>query len=605
MSAEERQKIHVLPTSLANRIAAGEVVERPASVVKELVENCLDASATKVVVEIEEAGKGRIRVLDDGVGMDREDALRAIERHATSKIHHADDLFAIQTLGFRGEALPSIASVSLFSLTTRGLDSVGTRLTIEGGELKHVEDVGFPRGTEIDIRKLFYNTPARRKFLKRDATELAAISEVMQRIALVRPDVRIEYRHNGRDLMNLPATDDLHERVAGVFGKDAYPKLFPVSGERGGFHLSGMISAPELTRPTPAALHLFVNGRPIRDRSLMHAVTSAYGTMLEPRRFPIAALMLEMPIDLLDVNVHPAKTEVRFADARMVYRILHEGVREALGRSPWLGGVGTPGGGRRETGGDAVGAEIALANYFKSQSGQRHFTIPGGSTYQSPMQVQGSPASMVENQSFAVGPAAAPFGMGFSSFTVLAQLHNTYILVSTPRGLGIIDQHAAHERVAFERLKVSYDTQKIERQILLFPVRVELDAGRLAALEEFVGDVTALGFDVETFGGDSVQIRAVPQLLAGADPASALRDLLDELADAGGSRAVEDRIDLALATLACHSAIRANEALNYEQMEALLRQLDTIDFATHCPHGRPVFIEVSQMELEKRFGRIK
>ena len=599
MEKTKRPRIRVLPEDLRNRIAAGEVVERPASVVKELLENSLDAGARKVNIEIEGFGKKRILVSDDGSGMDRDDALAAVERHATSKIATTEDLFAIRTLGFRGEALPSIASVSLFTMTTRGEGETGTRLYMEGGKLIREEETGFPRGAEVEVRELFYNTPARKKFLKTDSTELGAISETVYRTALSRPDLRIRYVHNGRELLNVVAVADLHERAASVFGKAVYPKLFPISGERGGLGMTGMISAPDLTRPNPSQMHLFLNGRAIRDRSLRHAVTSAYGNMLEAKRFPIAVVMLDIPVDLVDVNVHPAKSEVRFRDSRLIYRFIRETVREGLGRSPWLGGAGAPSGAVYDSSSLPERVTSAIMEFDRRRAAQSGFKLPGGYGGAGPSQ------TAYGSQDSTLMQMADGAGGFFSSLTILAQLHKTYILVSAPRGLGIIDQHAAHERVAFERLRKDYGSGRIRRQALLFPIRVDLDPGRLAAFRDNADDIASLGFELEPFGGDSIQLRAVPEILAQADPASTLRDLLDDFSQVGGSNAAGEAVERRLATIACHSAVRAEDRLNYEQMLALLRRMDGIDFAATCPHGRPVFIEISLDELEKRFGRKK
>ncbi|RJO74433.1 MAG: DNA mismatch repair endonuclease MutL [Myxococcales bacterium] len=606
MSAVNPRPVRVLPEAIANRIAAGEVVERPASVVKELLENAIDAGAEKIVVEVEKAGKAKIRVLDDGGGMDRDDARLAVQRHATSKITDEGDLFNIRTLGFRGEALPSIASVSLFRLTSRAESPVGVRLHIEGGSLVGEEEVAFPRGTEVEVRNLFYNTPARQKFLKSDAAEAAAIAETVERVALACPKLRLRYVHNGREILNLQAAEDLYDRIAAVLGSAVYPKLFPAKGRRGALALDGMIGAPDLTRPNPGQVHLFLNGRPIRDRRLVHALSSAYGTLLDPGRYPTAVLMLTMPGDRVDVNVHPAKSEVRFVDHGEVYSFIHETVREALGRSPWLGGAGTPAGWRAPAA--DVPERVAEAMLkFEAQHRQQHsFPIAGG--YR-PMpgaaHAEALPADEPSSPLPTVEAGEPPMIGFFSSLPVLAQLRNTYILVSTPRGLGIIDQHAAHERINFERLKEAHARGGVAKQMLLFPVRLDLAPRQLAVLEDAAPHLSGLGFEVEPFGGDSVQIRAVPQLLAGADAAGTLRDLLDDYAEAGGSRAGEAAVEHVLATVACHASVRANDALNYEQMTALLRRMDGISFSAACPHGRPVFIEITDVELEKRFGRIK
>lgn len=593
--------VHILPNTLANRIAAGEVIERPASVVKELLENSIDAGATSLNITIEGYGKTTIKITDNGKGMHKEDALTAIKRHATSKISSPEDLFNIRTLGFRGEALPSIASVSLFTLTTSTGEGAGTRICIEGGELVKIEETAFPKGCEIEVRELFYNTPARAKFMKADSTELAAITEIVNRIALSRPETRINYTHNKREILNIPPATELHERAAAVFGKNVYPKLFPVNGEMEKMSINGMISIPEYTRNSASGLHLFLNGRAIKDRLLLHAVRSAYGTMLESRRFPIGALMLAVPNDEVDVNVHPGKAEVRFSDSRKIYRFVSEAIREAIGRSPSLGGTGSPSGVGYVSNQMPSQISEALFNYGSKNRNQRSFSIPGGFHNVGKIPPNG------ESNYTSEKPGALSFGNAgnFSQMTVLAQLHNSYILVSTPKGLGIIDQHAAHERVTFEKLRKAHQQKRLEQQILLFPVRMELDTRHLATLKEYKEEISKMGFEIEEFGGDSVQVRAVPQLLSNADPDSMIKDLLDEFSDYAGSNVVQDKTDMCLATLACHASVRANEPLGYEQMTSLLQQMDEIDFASNCPHGRPVFIEISHVELEKRFGRIK
>lgn len=626
---ETAQQPHVrrLPEALANRIAAGEVVERPASVVKELVENAIDARATKITIELEQAGKGLIRISDDGCGMSRDDALLAIERHATSKIQSADDLFAIRSFGFRGEALPSIASVSHFTLTTRAAgDEVGTRLIVEGGELKRVEEVAALPGTVIEARHLFFNTPARQKFQKSDAGELSATSEAVERIAMAHPELRLVLRHNTRELLNLLPCGELNERLSALFGPSVYAKLFPIDAVSGAFSVRGMLSAPELTRPNPGQIHLFLNGRPIRDRSLQHAVTSSYGMMLEPKRFPLAVVLVGMPVELVDVNVHPAKSEVRFADARQIYSIVQDALRDAIGRAPWASSAPAPGYYGSRAASSAERVEAAISRFYERSEPQGAFSLPGGyrppPTRPSPAPSRSfaeAPAELTEPASAAVPNVAlggetpreetpreeAPAARVFSSFPILAQLHKTYILVETPYGLGLIDQHAAHERITFERLKAARQKGAIERQNLLFPLRVDLDHRQLAAFSGGQARLAELGFEIEEFGGSSLQVRGVPSALSGTDVAALLRDLLDDWSHQDGSHRLEDQQDEALATMACHASVRANQALSYEQMEALLRQMDRIDFGAMCPHGRPVFVTIPFVELEKRFGRIK
>ncbi len=608
-------KIQVLSEEMANRIAAGEVVERPASVVKELVENSIDAGADDIRIEIEQAGKRRILVTDNGCGMDFDDAVLALRRHATSKIRTPEDLFGIGTLGFRGEALPSIASVSRFTLTSCTGEGSGVIVKVEGGTLREKGEVGAPKGTVIEVEDLFFNTPARRKFLKSDAAETSRISDVCTSLALAHPELRVSLTHNRNEIFTAPATEDLAERVAAVLGRKIFPKLFPVSGQQGRWKLEGMLSMPDHTRPNSTGIRLFVNGRAIQDRSLSYAVTSSYGNMLESRRFPVAILLLTLPLDEVDVNVHPTKAEVRFGDQRGVYRFLHETLREHLGAAPWIGDSAsslfsrekTPETHRPSFSGSGFvqpasgkGVEEALLAYERKRMAaerQGHFSLPPS--------VRQTAAGMPSTALFhdRIREDLPPEGF-FSKLDVLGQIDRTYLLCRSSNGLVIVDQHAAHERVTFEKLKESYDSGSIPMQLLLLPVTVELEPARAAALDDALPALKELGFEVEPFGGRTAVIKAIPQLIANADPERTLTDLLDDLIDAGASRSTRHAVEQRLATMACHASTRAGDELNAEQIRALLQRMDRIDFAGNCPHGRPVYLEIGYTELEKRFGRM-
>jgi len=587
-------KIKILPDAIINRIAAGEVVERPSSVVKELVENSLDAGASSITVELEESGRRLIRVSDDGAGMNSEDLRLSVERHATSKLDSGSDLFAIATLGFRGEALPSIASVSHFTIRSRARDAdFGAQITVEGGRISEVQDAGCPPGTEIEVRGLFYNTPARRKFLKSDSTERAHVTETMQRFALANMHVRFQLKHDGRLILNLPAVEELHERVAAVLGRELYPHLFPINKSFGALKIIGMLSSPEKSRPSQNALHLFLNGRPINDRSLKHAVTSAYGSMLQGGRYPVSVLLLEVPHDTVDVNVHPQKTEVRFSDPRGIYNFLHEAVRETLGASPWLGGA-MP--------------QTRTQLQERVSNAIRTFSTAGTKPYSSGFSFSyGASSRIAEKREVYASheiKQREPQGSGFfSSLIPLAQLDNTYILCQSHSGLVLVDQHAAHERINFERLKAAFASGESSAQTMLFPLRMDLNAIQEAALEDFYPQLERMGFLIDPFGGNSYAVKAAPPILANADVGAALKDLLDEAASFGGSRAVQERIEHALSTVACHASVRAHDKLSFEQMESLLHRLDGIDFSGNCPHGRPVYFEMTYEEMERRFGR--
>ena len=619
--------VRKLPKDLANRIAAGEVVERPASVVKELVENSLDAGAKSVDVELERAGLDLIRIRDDGFGMSEEDTRLAVQRHATSKLHEEADLFVIGTLGFRGEALPSIASVSRFTLISRAKDDAATRIDIEGGGEPTLKQVGFPPGTQVDVRNLFFNTPARKKFLKSESAELSAVAQVVEDLALAHPAVAFRLVHNGRELLSVAAVEDLHERVAGVLGKAAYPHLFYTELTEGPRRVEGMFSAPDFTKPTFRGMHIFLNRRPIRDRNLQFAVKSAYGTLLDSRRFPVVVLLLSLPLDDADVNVHPAKWEVRFKDSRMIQSMVHHAVRAALQRTPWVGGASPTQGTRPAEPGirAAIDAyERRRANLDRLAQAQGSLPIPAGAV----LRPQSSRVDLAaahqtsEVRRFDPGPTDRACGEKplsdslcgpdvppssrhgyFGSLIVLAQLDKTYLLCQGEDGLVIIDQHAAHERVRFEQLKAEYAEQGVRRQLLLFPVRVELSPREFPIWEDARDDLERLGFSTEEFGGESVLIKSVPQMLSGVDAEGLLRELLDEMATHERSRTVEDKVERRLMTVACHGSVRAHDALNVEHIEALLRQMDQTDMAAHCPHGRPVMIHLSFSELERRFGR--
>ncbi len=625
--------VRKLPKALANRIAAGEVVERPASVVKELVENSLDAGASSVDIDLERAGLDLIRIRDNGSGMSSHDAQLAVQRHATSKLHQEDDLFAIGTLGFRGEALPSIASVSRFTLITRAEDDAATRIDIEGGSEPQLKQVGFPPGTQVDVRNLFFNTPARKKFLKSDSAELSAVVQVVEDLALAHPAVAFRLTHNGRELLQVASVEDLHERVAGVLGKAAYPHLFYTEQTEGPRRVEGMFSSPDFTKPTFRGMHIFLNRRPIKDRNLQYAVKSAYGTLLEARRFPVVVLLISLPLDDADVNVHPAKWEVRFKDARMIQSMVHHAVRGALQKTPWVQGSQNAVGTRNSEPGirAAINAyERRRMSLDRLAQAQGSLPIPSGAVLRNqggfPGAFPAHQASQVQrfdtaNQGGSVGDSSKAGGQGaasdsfstasvgpaaggyFSSLIVLAQLDKTYLLCQGNDGLVIIDQHAAHERVRFEQLKAQYEKEGVRRQLLLFPMRVELSPNEFPIWQDAREDLERMGFNTEEFGGDSVVIHSVPQMLSGVDAESLLRELLDELAAHDRASSVQDKVERRLMTVACHSSVRAQDVLNTEQIEGLLRQMDQTDMAAHCPHGRPVMIRLTFNELERRFGR--
>jgi len=597
-------RIRTLPTDLANQIAAGEVVERPASVVKELVENALDAGATRVKVELERGGAALIRVTDDGAGMDEEDAVLALQRHATSKIRAKDDLFALTTFGFRGEALPSIASVSKLRLSTRARGTrEGVEVLLEGGGTARPRPTGAAEGTSVEVRDLFYNVPARRKFLKSTGTEAAHVSEALLLSALARPDVSFFLVRDGRTAREWLRAASRQERATQAF--DASERLEACRGHAGPMEVEAHLAPPERARAGAAGLHLLVNGRPVRDRALARAVAQAYGSVLEPGRYPVGVVYVEVPAADVDVNVHPQKAEVRFADARALFDAVTRELHAALARAFSLPALGTSrawmgGRGPRGPVTSALGDVLAPASFsaLAVEDGQDPWRLV--------LPPEAAAASVAESTTVAAAVSSDPIlfeGAGFyASLEFLAQVRGTFLVCSGSDGLYILDQHAAAERVTFNRLRKAFAARSIATQRLLIPDVIELLPTEVATLEERADDVARLGIEVRAVGSGAVAVHAVPALLARARPERILRDLVAELGLAD-RRPFGDAADLVLATMACHGSIRAGDVVSRAEAGALLRALDDIDFAGHCPHGRPVVTRIGYDELERRVGR--
>jgi DNA mismatch repair protein MutL len=603
-----------LPDALVDQIAAGEVVERPASVVKELVENALDAGASRLRIDIRAGGAALVAVSDDGRGMTPEDARLALERHATSKITSAEDLARIVTFGFRGEALPAIASVSRLRLRTRARAAAdGLEIEIEGSKRIGERTAGGPEGTRIEVADLFYNVPARRKFLKTAATEWSHVAEWLARSALALPTVHFDVRRDDREAVHWPAVTDPLDRIAAVLSERDAEGLVPVAGEDGALRLEGFASRPDAHRPTAAGLHLFVQRRPVRDRLLRHALLDAYRDVLPRGRFPSAVLFLDLPPHAVDVNVHPAKWEVRFADPGAVHRLVARSVRDALGARRWLGTAAetTPTPDPQRPAGPGA-AEIIREGPRSARGGGGVTTADwvftaGAAAATSAANSSGQGAS--GHYANGVGPPlatpgadAAP-GLRFAALRPLGQLLATYLLLEASDGLVLVDQHAAHERVLYERLRASWRSGSVARQPLLLPVPVDLAPDQAARLAEAGSALERLGFEVEPFGADVLAVRAIPAELAGHDPAALLANLADRLGPDAGALPAPDAADRLFASLACHAARRAGERLDPREQQALLAALDAIPWAATCPHGRPVAIPVSRSEIERRFGR--
>jgi DNA mismatch repair protein MutL len=639
------QSIRILPEALADQIAAGEVVERPASVVKELLENAVDASATRVTVEIEQGGQSLIRVSDDGTGMSPDDAQLSVQRHATSKLRTRDDLFAITTLGFRGEALPSIASVSRFRLLTRPRDrDAGTRVDVDGGQRAAgaPSEVGCAPGTSVEVRELFYNVPARLKFLKAKPTESAHVAAVCLRAALSRPELALTLTRDGRVSHDFPRAEHLHARVVAAFPDET---LVRYDAEFDGVRMTASLGAPERARSGSAQLHLFVNRRPVRDMALARSVAYAYGSVLPPGRFPAGALFLELDPSEVDVNVHPQKLEVRFAAGRKLLDALTRSLARKLGTSAWSGpasrGTGywqgrlspaSPSNGWAGVQGSADLASGAAGAGYEGAAVLHAFGAAPGPMPSEPNDASGPHAAGATDAGDAGdpwglaggGPSPAPFADRvaelaasldprthallpqhgfFGSLRVLAQSRKMFLICEGPTGLFVLDQHAADERVRFDQLRRSYGARTVRVQRLLFPERVECTELEALRVEQHADELVQLGLECTRLGPHTVAVAAVPALLRRASPSRLLRDLLAELARSG-ERAFTDALDMALATMACHGAIRAGDALSPEEIVALLRALDEVqDFQGHCPHGRPILCSLPWDEMERRLGR--
>ncbi|HJL19170.1 MAG TPA: DNA mismatch repair endonuclease MutL [Sandaracinaceae bacterium LLY-WYZ-13_1] len=607
-------RIRVLEDALADQIAAGEVVERPASVVKELLENAVDAGASTVSIEIEAGGTRDIRVTDDGEGMSAEDAALAVRRHATSKIARLEDLTAIATLGFRGEALPSIASVSRFELLTRPREAVGgTRVRIEGGGPPELREIGCAPGTTVRVHDLFYNVPARRKFLKSKGTESARVTAVCRQVALAHPGLRLTLRRDGRRGLELLPASTYAERAAMVIGGE---RLEGVEGRRGGVTVEAMLAAPERARAGAGGLELFVNRRPVKDRALARAVAFAYGSVLPPGRYPVGVVYVDVDPTEVDVNVHPQKAEVRFARGREVLDAVTRILAAGLGTSAWsgpasrgggywsqrLGAAPPPGGapsgsraGPGSTGVDAARADSMGAGVEADPWG----LAPAVGVAEAGPASMGAPPVEPE-----AGQRALLEGPGFfAGLRVLGQVRKMLIVCEGPDGLHVIDQHAADERVRYDQLRRSHRARDVAVQRLLIPERVEVTEEEAQLCEERREALLAVGLDVTRLGDATVAVHGVPALVKRASPERLLRDVLTELTRSG-ERAFGDAVDMALATMACHGAIRAGDPLSPDECRALLKAMDAVeDFGGHCPHGRPVVHSLRFDELERRLGR--
>ena len=586
-------RIIILDEHTANRIAAGEVVERPGAAVKELVENSLDAGATRIRVDVESGGRSLICVADNGCGMTREEALLSLQRHATSKIRTAEDLMRVTTLGFRGEALPSIAAVSRLQLFTRTHDSVsGTHIVVEAGAVKSVEDAGVPPGTRVEVRDLFYNTPARLKFIKSDQTELSHIVELVGKLAMAHHQVSVRLLHNGREVFATPGSPDARAAIAAVWGSERASRTVPILYETRDVKVTGFAASPEISRPNRAYEAFFVNRRPISSRLLSHALEEAYRTLIPDGRYPVAAVFLEMDPELVDVNVHPTKAEVRFKYERDVHQAVVQAVRLAL-----LGGHQSQSGGLRSSRSVRNGG-VGMAQFLPSSIAPRPRGLP---------QMPALPNIRLGISVDEVRPPAPEEGAGAedAGWRLIGQIANTFIVGETPDGMVIVDQHVAHERVIYDRLRQGIASGSLEVQRLLLPVTVTLGPQEAATVLAHLEEINRAGFEVEPFGGGTFLLRAVPAVAASSSPEAILSDLASELAvlNGAGTASKEGVLDAVITAAACKGAVKAGQALSPAEMRKLVQDLLDCENPFTCPHGRPIVVKISHQELLKWFKR--
>lgn len=611
--------IQLLDEHTANRIAAGEVIERPASVVKELVENSIDAGATRITVDLEDGGKELIRVTDNGAGMTREDAVLSLQRHATSKISSADDLFSIQTLGFRGEALPSIASVSYLELATKNsAESAGVRLKVEAGTIVDLEEVGMPEGTTLSLRKLFFNTPARFKFLKTSQTELGHINDLIGRFAVSYHEVSFRLTHGGQELISTTASPDLLNAIVGVYGRDVARDVLPISYTGPGVAVNGFVSRPSLTRANRSQQVFFVNRRLVRHKILTHAIDEGFRGLLPHGRYPIAIVMIEMPTDVVDVNVHPTKAEVRFTRDWEVHSAVVKAIRGVLmegGAAPEITETIAPGPGQRQS-------EIPPAAFrqeqlipsqdvdmaaFRAAMAQRAQPDPNAADPFEWNQAASAPTVTLPppvEESVDQRPIdAAPGPVSLSSLQIVGQARNMYIVCQCDDGILIVDQHVAHERVLFERLSSAAENKTAAMQLLMIPLTLHLSRREAIVVQQKLEDLRGIGYELEAFGGESFVLRGVPANMAHKDYAQALRDMIYEIVEISLTRHLLPKQEQLLITASCKMAVKAGDPMSQQEMVALVADLLKTSNPFTCPHGRPIILSLSNWELDKKFRR--
>lgn len=583
--------IRRLSTTLINQIAAGEVIERPASVVKELVENAIDAGATDIEAALEGGGIQLIRIKDNGSGIPKDELPLAVERHATSKLS-SDDLLAIHFMGFRGEALPSIGSVARLSLTSRAKGaSEAWQIRVEGGDVSPVAPAALAGGTVVEVRELFYAIPARLKFLKSERTELANAIDVIERLAMAHPDIRFRLSHDGKMLRDFAAqTADWFQaqpqRLEKIIGHGLAANIVPVDNEREGLRVTGFAALPTYSRSNSQSQYLFVNRRPVRDRVLLGVVRAAYQDLLARERHPVVVLFVEVPTDQVDVNVHPAKAEVRFRDAQLVRGLLLGSLKAALQSVSQLAAT--------TVADAALQSFIPQAMPYTVNAMQMQDSRP-----QSLWSPQHLPPSAAQKQAYQPPQEMKDYPLG----AAVAQVHNTYILAQTKDGMIMVDQHAAHERLMYEKFKATMQSEGVKRQALLIPEMVELSEAQLDRLMSRAQEWANLGLVMERFGERSLVVREIPALLGDTNVAGLVQDLADDLSIYDAGLALKDKLEEILSTMACHGSVRAGRVLSLEEMNALLRQMEATPYSGQCNHGRPTYVELKRADIEKLFGR--
>ena len=571
-------KIRILSEQVANQIAAGEVIDRPASVVRELCDNSIDAGADRIDIKIEEGGKRLIRLRDNGSGMDKEDMLLALERHATSKITTFSELFTIKTLGFRGEALPSICSVSRVEIISRPADQlIGYRVKASGGVMESIDETGAPVGTIIEVRDLYFNTPARRKFLKSEKTETGQIIDTLSRIILPFTHIHVRIDDSEKTLLNLPASENELNRLSVLFGRDVAVSLVDTRREVEGIKIRAYMASPDLSRNRGDRIYIYINNRNIRDKLATRAIMEAYGQRLMKGRYPQVAVFLEIDPSMVDVNVHPAKQEVRFHQGHIVYKALFSTIEKAL--RDQFSSHSYPGRQVSEVTATKHVNQVRMAEPTWEYHGREKVDL------------KGKEIEIIQEPLLKQTPE------------IIGQLKDTYLLFQSRDGLLLVDQHAAHERILYEKLKKNYLTSKVESQSFLIPISLELSLKEGRILLEKMDQMAALGFELEHFGGNTFLIRSAPAILVNVEWQAFLLDLIPILEEEE-LLVNEKAMDRFLTVMACHSAVKAGQKMSYREMNMLMEQLDEMDLPTNCPHGRPVFRKFSYYEIEKMFKRI-